>query len=47
MYRFTERFGVGVGYQYVDVDVTVDKSNGEAGFDIQFQGPTAYLSYSF
>jgi opacity protein-like surface antigen len=47
MYRLTERFGVGVGYQYVDVDLEVDRSRGEAGFDIQFQGPTAYLAYSF
>ena len=46
MYRFTEHFGMGIGYQYVDVDLTVDRSNGEAGFDIQFQGPTAFLSYS-
>ncbi len=46
-YRITERFGVGLGYQYVDVDLIHNKSNGEAGFDIQFSGPTASLSYSF
>ena len=47
MYRLTERFGVGVGYQYVDVDLEVDRPHGEGGFDIQFHGPTAYLAYSF
>jgi hypothetical protein len=47
MYRFTERFGVGVGYQYVDVDVGHDGEHGNSGFDIQFSGPTASISYSF
>ena len=47
LYRFTERFGVGVGYQYVDVDVEHDGERGNSGFDIQFSGPTASLSYSF
>lgn len=47
MYRFTERFGAGLGYQYVEVDIIQNRSHGEAGFDIQFYGPTAYLSYSF
>ena len=47
MYRLTEHFGMGVGYQHVDVDLTVDGSDVESGFDIQFSGPTAYLAYSF
>ena len=47
MYRFTERFGVGVGYQYIDTDLSHDRDRGEIGFDIQFDGPAAYLSYSF
>ena len=46
-YRFTERFGAGLGHQYVDVDVVHDRDHGETGFDVQFSGPTAYLSYSF
>ncbi len=45
-YRVSERFGAGIGYQYVDVDLTEEKERGEAGFDIQFYGPTVYLSYS-
>jgi len=47
MYRFVQGFSVGVGYQYLDVDLTVDRSHGEAGFDIEFKGPAAYLAYSF
>ncbi len=47
IYRVTERFGVGLGYQFLDVDLTEDRPHGEAGFDIQFQGPAAYLAYSF
>jgi hypothetical protein len=46
-YRFTERFGVGAGYQYVDVDVEHDGEHGNSGFDVQFSGPTASLTYSF
>ena len=46
-YRVSEHFGAGVGYQYVDVDITEEREHGEAGFDIQFYGPTVYLSYSF
>ena len=47
MYRFTESFGVGVGYQFIDVDVSEDRDRGEIGFDIQFDGPAVYLAYSF
>jgi hypothetical protein len=46
-YRLTERFGAGIGYQYLDMELTHDRQRGEAGFDIQFTGPAAYLSYSF
>jgi len=46
-YRFTERFGGSIGYQFVDVELDHDKANGEAGVDIQFEGPTVSISYSF
>jgi hypothetical protein len=46
-YRLTERFGAAIGYQYVDMELTHDRQRGEAGFDIQFTGPAAYLAYSF
>lgn len=47
VYRVTERFGLGIGYQFLNVDLTVDKAHGEAGFDVEFKGPAVYLSYSF
>ncbi|MEH6584220.1 MAG: hypothetical protein V7754_19975 [Halioglobus sp.] len=46
-YRMTERFGVGLGYQYLDMDFSVERDRGEAGFDIQFNGPSVHLAYSF
>lgn len=46
-YRFTKRFGASIGYQFVDVELDHDKGNGEVGVDIQFEGPTVVLSYSF
>lgn len=46
-YRITERFGLGIGYQYLDMDFSVDRDPGEAGFDIQFNGPSIHLGYSF
>lgn len=46
MYRFTERFGVTIGYQFVDVELDHDKPNGEVGVDIRFEGPTFAISYS-
>jgi len=46
-YRMTERFGVALGYQYLDMDFSVDRDRGEAGVDINFNGPSMHLSYSF
>ncbi len=46
-YRFTERFGVGVGYQITDVDVTYASKRFEHTYDIQYDGPTLYLEYGF
>jgi hypothetical protein len=46
-YRMTEHFGVALGYQFLDMDFSVDRSRGEAGFDIEFDGPSLHLTYSF
>ncbi|MCR9104741.1 MAG: hypothetical protein NXI15_05565 [Gammaproteobacteria bacterium] len=46
-YRITDRFAVGVGYEVVDVDLTYAPSSREVVFDVQFYGPTAFVSYSF
>ena len=46
-YRFTERFGVALGYQFTDVNVSRDRTNLETEFDIQFTGPSAQITYAF
>ena len=47
-YRFTERWGIGAGYQYTDVDVKRDRDNGDfEEYDLDLSGFQAYVSYSF
>jgi len=46
-YRLTKNFGVGVGYNYVDMDLTIDKSNRKDKYDLDYKGPVAYISASF
>ena len=46
-YRLTKNFGVGVGYNYVDMDLTIDKSNRKDKYDLDYKGPVAYVSASF
>ena len=46
-YRLTKNFGVGVGYNYVDMDLTIDKSNRKDKYDLEFQGPVLYVSAGF
>ncbi len=46
-YKMTERFGLAVGYQYLNMDFSVERDRGEAGIDIDFNGPSVHLSYGF
>jgi predicted porin len=46
-YRFAKRFGVGLGYQYFDIDVSHERTRTKSTFDLTYQGPMLYLSYSF
>jgi hypothetical protein len=46
-YRFTDRFGIGATYQVSKIDVTSTESNKVEKFDIEFSGPSIYLSYGF
>jgi len=46
-YRITDRFGIGATYQLSKIDVTVDESDGFDAVDIEFSGPSIYLSYGF
>ena len=47
-YWFHERWGATLGYQYVDIDLSQEKSNGrEIALDASFVGPTVQLFYRF
>lgn len=46
-YRITDRFGIGATYQVSTVDVTVDDGADVDKVDVDFSGPSIYLSYGF
>jgi hypothetical protein len=46
-YRFTDNFGVGVGYRYVDYDLDVTKPTYVASFEYKFWGPSIFLEAGF
>lgn len=46
-YRFTDRFGVGAAYQLSKMDVTSTNTDGVDKFEMEFSGPSIYLSYGF
>jgi len=46
-YRFSDTFGIGVGYRYVDYDLDVTKPSYVASFDYKFWGPSLFLELGF
>ncbi|MFT5333533.1 MAG: hypothetical protein ACJAUG_002186 [Halioglobus sp.] len=46
-YRITEHFGIGATYQISQIDVTSQEDNGFNKLDVDFSGPSVYLSYGF
>jgi opacity protein-like surface antigen len=46
-YRLTDHFGVGVGYNYINMDLTINKSNRKDKYDIDYKGPVLYVTASF
>lgn len=46
-YRLTDHFGVGVAYNYVTMDLTINKSSRKDKYDLDYKGPVAYISASF
>lgn len=46
-YRFTRNFGIGLGYRYIDYDLTVTKPRFNGGVEYKFNGPVLYLVGSF
>ncbi len=46
-YEFSSRWSLGFGYQFVDLDLDVDKTDYTQVYNVEFSGPLAYLRYSF
>lgn len=46
-YRFTRHFGVGLGYRYVDYNLSVSDSSWNGDVEYKFHGPTLYGVASF
>ena len=46
-YRFTDNFGVGVGYNFIDMDLEIEQSRRTDTYDLDYKGPVLYLSAGF
>lgn len=46
-WRAWERTGIGVGYQFIDIDVDRKGSRGRDTFDLEFKGPILFMSVGF
>ena len=45
-YRITDNIGLGVGYNYVDMDLEVEDNRTDT-YDLQYKGPALYISAGF
>ena len=46
-YQLSSRWTLGAGYQYVDLDLDVEKDSYVEVYDIEFSGPMAFMRFSF
>ena len=46
-YQLSDRWGLSLGYKFVEVDVLETIDNGVNGFDLSFEGVSAAVSYNF
>lgn len=46
-YQFTRNFGVGLGYRYVDYDLSATDSSWTGNIEYKFRGPTLFGTVSF
>lgn len=46
-YQVFENIGIGAGYQYLNVDISVDTTDWFGGADYTYQGPKLYITINF
>jgi hypothetical protein len=46
-YLFANNFGMALGYQFTDVDVSRRQKRRQSEYDLEFSGPSLHLSYGF
>lgn len=46
-YRITDKFGIGAKYQMAEIDVSYQSGKKDTAFDIDFYGPSIFLTYGF
>ncbi|RLA32015.1 MAG: hypothetical protein DRR11_09395 [Gammaproteobacteria bacterium] len=46
-YRITNNFGMGLSYQIAEIDVTENDGTSKKEFNMDFLGPSIYLTYGF
>ncbi len=46
-YEISPRWALGLGYQFVDLDLEVEETNHVQVYDIEFSGPMAYARFYF
>ena len=46
-YNLSNRFGVSIGYQFIDIDLTIDRASGQTRYDALLEGSSLQVSYRF
>ena len=46
-YSVSQRWDLGAGYQFVDLDLEIDKTDYVQIYDIDFSGPMAFARFNF
>lgn len=46
-YQAFEHFGVGLAYRYLDFELNANKSNGDWGGDLEYNGPLLFVTANF
>lgn len=46
-YWWTDRFAIGAGYSFIDLDVVRDRGTRREHYDIYMNGPRAFVTYTF